>query len=375
VIVTDLIEWCLRAFGLLLALVLLSAALFMLPDDQQQAQSRLENWWQHMRDEVKGKAQSFILAFIHQTASSATRGFNWLFGDLFSARFFIVSGLLSTGSFLVGMWFYGDYGWAVPSGILIFAVGTAWLAFVGKQISDDLDKISDPRNRPFDRLDIINNGNSRSSLFDQSYASFERPKSWWEDALEAFKKEAPAYIPMIVIGSSGTLVFNEALDKGIDGWVFGSAIFVSFVCDIIAIGFTMVALEKISRVTSGIAASGWLFVDACVAVTMVGGPWLLFVYLGSGGTPFQVFLLFVAAANLSTALPAIFYILIAVTLLLHRMLWTILLRPFYIYFINSKLLHNRKLQGSSGLTLLGISWPGLFEEVEPFVKQFMTLLG
>jgi hypothetical protein len=262
---------------------------------------------------------------------------------------------------------------------LIFAVGTVWLALIGKQISDDLDKSSERYLLKDDddtlrRLDVLSDI-QKSSVSGGGYHDTGRHKPWWQDAAETLNKDAPVYIPAVVFGSSGTLVFNEALDKGIDGWVFGSAILVSFVCDALAIGFTMYAIERIIEARNGVIASFWLLLDAGAAAAMVAVPWILFTGLGRGSDPFQVFLLFVAAANLSTALPAIAYVLIAATLLLHRLLWTILLRPFYVFFVNSRVLHNRKLQASSGLALLAISWPGLGEKVTPWVKQLIVVLG
>ena len=373
----DLFEWCARGIGVLLGIALLYAALFMLPAEQQQAQSRLENWWQHMRDVVRARVMTRQLAFIRETAKAAGRGFEWLFGELLSVRFFVVSGLFSMVSFVAGMLLFGDYGWAISTGLLLFVIGTIWLAFVGKRVSDDMEEL---RSQQMDSLvAAVRKARSleeRRLPFADRQDFYHAPrKPWWQDGLDDLGKDIPSYIAIAILGSSGTLVFKEALDKGINGWVFGSATFVSFVCDVIAIGVTMFALERIASARNGVHAAGWLFLDATVAAAMVGVPWAVFVQLDGGDTPLRVFLLFVAAANMSTALPAVAYVLVAATLLLHRMLWEILLRPFYNLFIDSKILQKRKTLGSGGVALLGASWPSLSETLLSSVKQIIALLA
>ena len=362
----DLLDWAWRVIVSLLGAVLLYAGIFLLPAEQKQAQSTLENWWTDLRG-VQDKALSLQLAFLRKIAATAAKGFEWLFGGLLSVRFFVVSGLFSMGSFVLGMLTFGDYGWAVPTGLILFAFGTAWVALVGAKAWRDVDAIQSAA------LKTDTWSEPRLSVFSRFEAAPAKP-SWWQQSLTEMNDMLPSYLPVIVLGSSGSLVLKGALDKHIGGFTFGMAIFVSFLCDLLAIGVTIFVLNRVAQARSSISAVAWLLLDAVVAAAMVGLPWMAYAQMSGGETPVRVFFLFVAASNISTALPAAVYLLVAICALSHFLLWPTLLRPLYNLVIDSKALAKRKTLCVSGLALLGLCWPHLPHSLVSMVKGATELL-
>ena len=107
-----------RILGTATGLLFLYGACFLYPDERKLFQSRAEDWWIEL-DELRSRAVKGEPAFICWIATTAHKGFYWLFGEPLSSKFFIVSGLLSMTSFAFTMMTFGGYSWAVPTGLLI----------------------------------------------------------------------------------------------------------------------------------------------------------------------------------------------------------------------------------------------------------------
>jgi hypothetical protein len=402
---SDALALSIRVSGTLAGLLLLYAAFFLYPDERRAVQSTLEDWWVRLDDLRKDSlAREPIL--IQAVAGTARRGFEWLFGEPLSKRFFAVSGLLSMLSFTLAMSLFGDYGWAVPSGLLIFALFTLYVVFHWGSVMDRTMRELHERESSFDKpsLDLYLYGHphfirdrrpdSRSAPGSPGAASspnagfgdledlriryglpFRRPpgsfhaeeRPWWDGALQ----EAFPYVLAFLVSTSSTgLVFAGARERGVDGSVFFLAILTAFASDGTSILVTMWLLDKLEKAKTGIAAAGWLVLDALVVAAMLLIPVGLFWLAGDALGAWSNYLVFVASANLSTAAPSVVLVLVAVALVTHRALWPLLLRPFY-NIVHAERMKSSKLQGTVGIALLASAWPQVFEPFRPLVRTLL----
>lgn len=383
--------WLLRIAASIAGVLLIYAAAFTYPEERRGLHSKLEDWWLHLHD-MSDAALRRHVAFIRKTASTAKAGFDWLFGEALSTRFFYVSGFLSMGSFVIGMLSFGDYGWAVPTGLALFTVGIVAFAFImggpqdrlRKQLEDSiLEKYGD---------DPLYPSGKRGPLFSKqnitigyrapdwpdlqrslaSLASYEKKKAWWEELLSpegSSRFLMPVLLASIAFSSTG-LVFSEAKERGVDEGVFFLSLFTAFVCDAVCVLITVYFLEKISTAKSAVVAAAYFLIDALVAGAMLIIPWILFARVVEPDTTLAHYLIFVAAANLSTLVPSVVFLLVALTALAHRLFWPVLLRPFY------NLIHAEKIMKPKTLGLAGLAcftvWLDIPESYQAFFKNLMN---
>jgi hypothetical protein len=379
----------LRALGTLAGALMLYAAFFLYPGERKTLHNRLEDWWVRLDD-----ARAFALrrepVVIQGMARTAHRGFEWLFGDPLSTRFFVVSGLLSMVSFTLAMSTFGDYGWAVPTGLLLFTGGTAFAVLQFGRMTDEL-------NERF-RRDAEEREARLASLFAprsageqplprstpmRSFAGLEptpdlyvtRPthsldaKSGWDD----FMDQLPGYLVVAITSTSSTgLVLAGARDRGIGAGVFFWALATAFTCAAASILVTMAVLEKLTKARNVLAAVGWLLLDALAAAAMLFVPLALFLWAVDHASAFGTYLLFVASANIATAVPSAAYLLVAAVLLAHRALWPLVLRPFY-NVMHAGEVTKPKVLGAAGGALLLAAWPQVFAPLHPLVKALLDV--
>lgn len=385
--------WLLRVAASIAGVLLIYAAVFTYPEERRGLHSKLEDWWLQLHD-MSDAALRRHVAFIRKTAATAKAGFDWLFGEPLSTRFFYVSGFLSMGSFVIGMLSFGDYGWAVPTGLALFSVGIVAFAFVmggqqdrlRKQLEDTiLEKYgSDPFQLPAKPGALFSKENVtigyrapdwpelQNSL--ASFSPYEKKKTWWEELLSpegSSRFLMPVLLASIAFSSTG-LVFSEAKERGVDEGVFFLSLFTAFVCDAVCVLITVYFLEKISEANSAMTAAAYFLIDAIVAGAMLAVPWMLFIWVAAQDTTLAHYLVFVAAANLSTLVPSVVFLLVAVTALAHRLFWPVLLRPFY------NLIHAEKIMKPKTLGLAGLAcftvWLDVPEGYRAVFKEFLNIL-
>lgn len=385
--------WLLRIAASIVGVLLIYAAAFTYPEERRGLHSKLEDWWLQLH-EASDQALERHMAFIRKTAATAKAGFDWLFGEPLSTRFFYVSGFLSMGTFVVGMLSFGDYGWAVPTGLALFSIGIVVFAFMmggpqdrlRKELEDSILKkyIDDPFPLPENRGQIFSKQNItigyrapdwpelQKSL--SSFEPYEKKKAWWEELLSpdgSSKFLMPALLASLAFSSTG-LVFSDAKERGVDEGVFFLSLFTAFVCDAVCVLITVYFLEKISEARSAIAAAAYFLVDALVAGAMLAVPWMLFVWVAQQETTLAHYLVFVTAANLSTLVPSVIFLLVAVTALAHRLFWPFLLRPFY-NLIHAEKIMKPKTLGLAGLACFSV-WLDVPEGYRDVFKEFLNLL-
>ena len=383
--------WLLRIAASVAGVLLIYAAVFTYPEERRGLHSKLEDWWLHLHDMSDAALRHHVI-FIRQTAATAKAGFDWLFGEPLSTRFFYVSGFLSMGSFVIGMLSFGDYGWAVPTGLALFSVGIVAFAFImggpqdrlRKQLEDSvLEKYgADPlypsgKHGPLFSKKNITIGYRAPDWPDlqrslASLAPYEKKKSWWEEILSpegSSRFLMPVLLASIAFSSTG-LVFSEAKERGVDEGVFFLSLFTAFVCDAVCVLITVYFLEKISTVKSAVIAAAYFLIDAIVAGAMLAVPWVLFAELAEPDTTLAHYLIFVAAANLSTLVPSVVFLLVALTALAHRLFWPVLLRPFYNLIHAEKVLRPKTL-GLAGLACFSV-WFDIPESYQVFFKNLIN---
>ncbi|WP_282610341.1 hypothetical protein [Pelagibius sp. Alg239-R121] len=389
--------WLLRIAASIAGVLLIYAAAFTYPQEREGLHSKLEDWWLQLY-EAGDEALKRHVAFIQKTAATAKNGFDWLFGPPLSTRFFVVSGFLSMGTFAIGMLSFGDYGWAVPTGIVLFTIGIFVFALlIGRQqdkLAAELEETSlktlrkytdEPFNLP--RVDVHKAlfadkpgfGRSAQQWRDLQDALSDDPlyrqkKPWWQDAISSDNTSnfiMPVVIATLAFSSTG-LVFAGAQDKGVGEGVFMMSLITAFICDAVCVLITVFFLEKISKAKSAVAAATYFLIDAVVAGAMLAVPWMLFAWVADQDTTFAHYLVFVAAANLSTAIPSVVFLLVAVTTLAHRLFWPILLRPCY-NLIHAEKITKPKTLGLAGLACFSV-WLEVPESYRASLKEFLNLL-
>lgn len=379
-------QWSARAAGTSVGALLLYAAFFLYPDERRELHSVLESWWIRL-DDARLHAIERQPVLIQRLAETTRRGFEWLFGAPFSVRFFVVSALLSMISFSLALTAVGDYGWAIPSGLLVFAVTTAWVvaqfgsdgAFREKLAREQLkydEPLSIAPSDAFRGLTSPRLARAERLVHDLglNFPPPHQPPAPENPAwLDEVTTQVPTYILALLVSSSTGLVLSGAIERGVGTGTFLFAILTAFTCDAISILVTMRMLDHLTHTRTTVRAAGWLLLDAAVAAAMFLIPFALFRYLFAGDALIGSFLVFVASANISTAIPSVVYVLLAAGLVLHRLLWPLLLRPFY-NVVHAERMRHPKTLGSIGLALLVASWPEILTPFEPLVETLLDLV-
>ncbi|HEX6070103.1 MAG TPA: hypothetical protein VFZ18_09765 [Longimicrobiaceae bacterium] len=385
---SELALWSGRIVGTPAALLLLYAAFFLYPGGRKQLQSTLEEWWIRL-DDARMRALDRQPVLIQRLAETSRSGFAWLFGEPLSKRFFVISGLLSMASFALAMSTVGDYGWAVPSGLLIAGLTTVWAVTQFGAVSDRMDKEWRRRvdesmafDRPFPRprqaatdSTLASRPFSAASVLGD-YVTALPPPSYQppaRTAVDDLMEQMPSYLLMVLATTSTGLVLSGARDHGVGTATFLLAFMTAFACDIASILITMALLERLVRARTTIHAAGWLLLDATAAAAMLLIPLSLVLLVVHPEGAVGTYLVFLAAANISTALPSAVYLLIALGLVLHRLLWPLVLRPFY-NVVHAERLSHPKTLASLGLALLLLCWPEVLAPFEPIVEAAAELI-
>jgi hypothetical protein len=388
-----LLPWIGRGVGTVAGLLLLYAAVFLYPNERREIHSRMEGWWVVL-DDARLHALTRQPVLVQRIGRTSRAAFEWLFGPPLGKRFFVLSGLLSMISFSVALSTLGDYGWAVPSGLLVFGLTTVWavMQFGGPsdrmyrelesevmayqrslwQLRDDVEsgrRIGTIAGAAREIPQPIPLASDRGLIFTPPPARSPPQRSWSDEMLE--------YLPMAafatLVTSSTGLVLAGAIERGIGTGPFLFAILTAFVCDAVSVYVTMEMLERLGRTRTALTAAGWLLFDATIAAAMLLIPLALHLYLFKGEGSVGTFVVFLASANVSTALPSLAYLLIALGLLLHRLLWPAVLRPFY-NVVHAERIQHPKTLGMLGLALLAASWPEMLSPLRPLVEEVLGLL-
>jgi hypothetical protein len=385
---SELALWFGRVAGTVAGLILLYAAFFLYPDERRQLQSALEGWWIRL-DDARRSALDRQPVFIQRLAQTSRDGFGWLFGEPLSKRFFVISGLLSMLSFGVAMSVVGDYGWAVPSGLLIAGLTTVWAVLQFGAVSDRMNEewrrrveqsivfdrpVPRPRNAAADPTLASHPFAAASMLGDYVTAlpprTYEPPR---RSAADELMEQMPSYLLVVLATTSTGLVLSGAREHGVGTATFVFAFMTAFACDIASILITMALLERLARTRTTHHAAAWLLLDAVAAAAMLVIPLALVLFVVHREGPVGTYLVFLASANISTALPSAAYVLLAAGLVLHRLLWPLVLRPFY-NLVHAERLGHPKTLGALGLGLLLLSWPEAVQPFQPLVEAAAELI-
>lgn len=391
----ELAVWGMRGLATVASLLLLYAAFFLYPTERNLLQSKLEAWWIQL-DDARARADRRRPVLVQRLAATVQRGFDWLFGEPLSMRFFVVSGLLSMVSFSLALSSVGDYGWAVPSGLVVFAVATVIAANMGHSMDrstaelrraldeqtarrlallDDSPPAAPPRFASGLGSPDLSPSGSYLNLLLQEYERHPAiparspMREAWDETLSAW----PTYLTIALLSTSSTgLVLSGAQERGVGTAVFVLAAITAFVCDAASILITMGVLDRLTRATSGVRAAGWLLLDAAIAGAMLAAPLALFWWVADPAGLVGTYLLFVASANVSTAAPSAVYVLAALALAAHRLLWPLVLRPFY-NLVHAEQVRQPKVLAALGAAALVAAWPGVLQPLSPLAEKLLDL--
>ena len=373
----DALALFLRLLSTVAGLILLYGAFFLYPGERENLQSKLEEWWVRL-DDAKQRAHKGEPVFIRGIAETAHRGFSLVFGEPFSARFFLMSALLSMISFSLALSVVADYGWAVPTGLLIFALLGAWFVStawdVQRRFATDMEILERRSTETFRTYNSNLFGSDLATRFPELVArplprektSWE--KSWWDDLPQTVIN----YLPIILLTSSSGLVLAGAKAKGAGSGVFIMSGMTAFTADVISITVTMLILEKLKTTRTSATASAWLLLDAVVAAALLLIPFALFLWVVDQQSTLGRYSLFVASSNISTAAPSVAYVAVAMALLLHRVFWPLLVRPIYGVVAGKKII-SAKVLAFAGITLLVTAWPQVFTPFKPLLDPLADL--
>lgn len=389
--------WLLRIAASIVGVLLIYAAVFTYPEERKGLHNRLEDWWLQLYD-ASDKALKQHVAFIQKTAITSKAGFDRLFGPPLSTRFFIVSGFLSTGTFVMGMISVDDYGWAVPTGLAFFSVGIlAFALMIGREQDKLTAELEKTRLENLDKYaDLLSQGpvrDSRERLFAERGPSLDRSldywknldgsfnnsplkenkRSWWEDPFSSENLPniiIPAVLAVLAFSSAG-FVFADAQEKGVGEGIFLLSLLIAFICDAVCVLVTIYFLEKISSATSAVVGAGFFLIDALLAGAMLAIPWMLFIWVAEPDTTLAHLSIFIAAANLSNIVPSIVFLLVAITAVAHRLFWPFILRPFY-NLIHAEKITKPKTLGVAGFACFSV-WLDVPESYRSSFEEFLKL--
>lgn len=316
----------------LLGYLLLYCAVFLYEDDEGKIQNRIEQWWIHL-DDARVVAHSRAAAFLQEVARLTVQGFDCFLGkNLASLRFVGVSFCLSIASLLL-LAFFGALRTRHPAGHPLFA-SACFVAFA--------------------LVPGLNAGRWIGRL-------------WGLGLLLSVLLPISSFL-FFIHRTQGVAYIGRGL--GYAALAFG----VSFACDVSYVALTRWMLRKISTGGRLSEAALMVAVNLLILFVVVIGPvqlgaWVFRYWQGGGAVIILSFCLnaidFFAG---STAL------LLALSLLIHRVLWPILEHPLYA-LQRYQVISNKKLLWGAGLGLAFLPTQMAFDLVRPLLEKVGGALG
>jgi hypothetical protein len=365
----------------LAGLALLWAAFFLYEDAEGRIQNRLEEWWIRL-DDARHRAVTRHTAFLRLVAESTTRALDHVLGRrLMSAQAVSVSALLS----LAAMFFFSSFTRLpedpeleeivfVPTGV------DAWLASTIDVIDDFILEIGFGRislgsplnaflvgclfcglavwaaaSKPGTKVAVsvliyvivLAFADHQFGIF---YIAGEIDQEFGLNGIVGAVAEALAwpYIEVFAIYSfdAGTRAWSRLDARPIVG-----AIPVGMACDVMAVIFGRRVIADSRGLTSFVAIIGLLSLALSFSLLLLVLP----VFHGIRSE--SQFWIYVGASNLFTSATIWVFVVLSLTMLLHKVVWPILQRPVYAA-ARHHLISNRRLLVSGGLILLtfGNAW-------------------
>ena len=289
---------------------LLYVALFMYEDERAHIKDRLANWWIRLEDN-REKAKSWLHEFVSATADSVNQWYTYIFGsELLSRDFFIVSALLSTGCSLIALCvaqvlvsrkvfpiFRVDPGRTTITYVLYAITGCMFLYISSIYVRRRLRRM-----RP-------NIAARRTRILVLVWS-----------------------VLLLIFGFSGRYKFAFSV---IGALSFYTALVVAIACDLVSIVSTRMALRVVAHSRSLTICALTLILNSALAASLILLPTWGAIDLVKRGyvaedTPALADVpAFIAAANITTAIPGTVYFFAAATLLIHPA-FAFILRPLYL---------------------------------------------
>lgn len=305
----------------LAGLLLLYAGTFLYEDEQGKIQNKLEEWWVRLRDK-ENPAISRHAAFMREVARLATQGFNRLLGDkIFSFRALCVSACYSLvsiilfGAVVFGLKSVRD--WIGVLDLTILVLGAAILLAIGS-----LPALV--RKRRFAITIILGT------------------------VLETFL----LVLDWVGSGSAAIFLVFVALAGGLylTGVFLTVCVCFGFVSDVLFIAVTRWLLRWCGDMTRPERIGALICTNCALAVGLVKGPARLLPALDP----------WIYMVNSIDILVSITFIMLALALLIHRLLWPVTERAIYA-LQGLGIARRRKLFGTIGIALVGSAGVNLHE--------------
>ncbi|HEY6293057.1 MAG TPA: hypothetical protein VI455_16015 [Terriglobia bacterium] len=309
------------------------AALFLYEDEQGKIQNKLEEWWIRFDDEERA-ALSRHTAFMKEVARLGTRGFDLLFKDrLFSRYAFSVSFCFAVASLclcaVVARFFSEEHYPASRAAIMVTAAAVSLACGIVPALTS---------NRALRLL------------------------RWF-----------PLVALLVGLGPALSQIVGE--DSNIGGaafWVLAPITVLayaawSFIFDVTFIAVTRWALKWSAAMDSFAAIAAVVLVNGGLGALLVGSPFLLLKLSPNSAETWGAGLSIAAYSNTIDFVAASVFLILALTLLAHRLLWPAINRPLYA-------LQNRgvrkKFFSLAGVTLLGYAGLGFPVWISKILSAF-----
>lgn len=321
--------WILR----IVACLLIYVAEFLYEDEELKIQNRLEGWWIRLNDK-QHSALSLSTRFMQGIAQLVTRGFDRLFGKpLFSLRALVASFCYSFVSLYISVEFLIILRIGKPAHVPSLSVGTLWVVFfaVGGTyplfLKDQV--IYRIRNFSISLYLILDLG-----------------------LLVAFTKDV---IQVVVL--TGARVGLSAAVHLIEFMVLTVAS--SFVSDFLYIAITRWMLRKMPKIEKSYKIVFGIMINILIMVGLITVPAYLglMTLLKFHSFMVGVALIFCLFLNSIDVLVCLTFIVLALALLVHRLVWPVLERPLYA-FARLDVVGRKKLLYVAAVVLFALScWP------------------
>jgi hypothetical protein len=320
--------------------VLLYVSLAMYENEEKQLKDRLADWWIRLEDH-RERAENWLHAFVSATAATVNRWYVYVFGEaLRSSDFFIISACLSFGCSYI----------ALPIAQML----------IPRELFPILRM--DPERVALTYFLYILSG----SVFFYAALVFIRRRlrrGLSSIAIRVFRIVIIALLALVLIfvwSARDPKIFFTATGL----IAVNAALIVAIACDIFSIVSTRIALRWVvdSRRLSICALA--LTLNAAIAIGLIALPmWVAIIMVKKGYVAENTVALadipaFIAAANLTTAIPGMVYFLAAAMLLIHPA-FAFILRPLYLMEGKFPLTPNsRRMLALAGLTLIAYALLG-----------------
>ena len=367
----DITKIALRVIALIVGLICIYAALFLYENEQGKVQSTLEDWWLRI-DEKQHSWLSRHTTFMREVAGLVGRAFDQLFGKrIISFQSVSVSTCYSIASF----------GLALILFIYILKIPPA-LSLLEQSFDFDFDfnRLTDPTIDIFAIICMI-------AWIAGFLALGNLPA-----LVSARRINRPFLITLLlsVLGPTIFILWASVLHV-IDSYksliVMSIALIGGATSDTVFVAITRKLLRWTAGLDSFIKIAGLIVLNCAIAVLFIAGPIsFLFIRLDIDWIPIagrpgiytvraplhtQIILLFslVAMTNLMIAVSVSAFIVFALIMLVHRVLWPVVARPIYA-LQRVGIARRSKLLGTMGIILLGFGVGVMPDWLKQLVDKF-----